>query len=277
MGARSGICKLTGLSGHFVRCHLIPKSLTRLPTHGRHRIEAGLKRRPFGRYDGWFDEELVVTKGERILEVLDDWAVKTLRANKLIWSGWKTGERQLQTELTPADTSFRAVTGIDGSRLRMFFLSLLWRAAATNREEFSEIVLGSDDLEVLRKSICEGTLPPPKFFPNTLIQFLSRGDPHNQTPIKRTMLPHPATGLKQEPTDVLRFYFDGLIAYFYIPGTNTPTASQLGPIAVGNGEDLLVTTVPFETSWHWSNLRQMVLETEQVWPGVAMSIGRKRD
>jgi hypothetical protein len=275
MRPRNGICSLTGLSGQYVRCHLIPKSLTRLPTRGNHRIEAGERRRPIGRFDSWYDEELVVTKGEQILERLDDWAVKTLRENKLIWSGWQSNEELTIGDLTPAGNFFRTIHGINGSRLRLFFLSLLWRAGATKRKEFDDIQLSKGDLEILRQSISNGTPPDPNFYPVTLIQLSSKWDAHNQTPIRRSMVSHEEIGLSQESLDYFRFYFDGLITYFYIPGQNTPTVDQLGPIAVGNGEDLLITSVPFEKPWHSNNLRRMNAETEQTWPGVAMSIGKK--
>jgi hypothetical protein len=71
----NGVCKLTGNSGKFVRSHLIPKALTRPSVAGGYFISAGPGIRPKKSWSSWYDEELVIRKGERILADYDDWAI----------------------------------------------------------------------------------------------------------------------------------------------------------------------------------------------------------
>ena len=65
----------------------------------------------------------------------------------------------------------------------MFFLTLLWRAAATTLPEFSEVVLPDKDLEQLRQMICMSIVEPISFYPAYLIQLSIIGIAHNHAVI----------------------------------------------------------------------------------------------
>lgn len=265
--SQTGICRLTGLPGTFVRSHLLPKSLTRLPTGGKFRIEAGDGRRPIPRFDGWFDDELVVAEGEQILQRIDDRGVKALRASRLIWSSWSD-----RSELEPiiardSVISYRTTSPIDGEGLRLFFLSLLWRAAATARPEFAGVSLSDSDRERLRACIAAENCPEPKFCPIVLTQLISHGDPHNRTPYTFDDAPYEIGGNTIQPTCV-RFYFDGLIARIYHAGTNAPPLELLGPAAVGNGAILFVPALTYEMSRQKADMEHTIEVAESKWPGV---------
>jgi hypothetical protein len=60
----------------------------------------------------------------------------------LVWTGWKgAGSPVNKPKLIPGTVhGFREITGIDPGRLRLFFLSLIWRAAATTRPSFQRSV-----------------------------------------------------------------------------------------------------------------------------------------
>jgi len=49
--------------------------------------------------------------------------------------------------------SVRVIEKVDVVALRLFFLSILWRAAATDRFEFSEISLPERELDILESPI----------------------------------------------------------------------------------------------------------------------------
>lgn len=86
--AAQGVCKLTGEYGYFAHSHILPKSLTRLGNKGEKRWETKNGRGMGKRYDSWFDDELVIYEGERILEAIDTPAIVMLRKHKLVWSSW---------------------------------------------------------------------------------------------------------------------------------------------------------------------------------------------
>ncbi|HEV7779150.1 MAG TPA: hypothetical protein VGO76_19930, partial [Luteibacter sp.] len=146
-----GFCKLTGKRGTFVKSHLIPTSVTRPSTPGKPFIEAGLGRRPVRRWDSWYDKELVIRAGEDILSGYDDAGLVELRKHGLLWSGRPFDAIPDVMILDPEHGfGIREINGVDGESLRIFFLSLLWRAATSRRSEFSEVQLSPSNLEQLR-------------------------------------------------------------------------------------------------------------------------------
>lgn len=149
---RSDVCRLTGTPGTYVDSHIIPRALTRLSSEGEKWIEAGIglgmKRRP----DSWYDSNLVTRAGEDILSDIDSKAIDELRRHRLVWSGWGLDDRLRNDELISAagHASHRLIRLARPDVLRVFFLSLLWRAAASTRPEFSDVVVSASDLEDLR-------------------------------------------------------------------------------------------------------------------------------
>jgi hypothetical protein len=148
-------------------------------------MQLGSGRRPGKRWSSWYDEELVVQDGEDILSRLDNWAIVTLRAHRLVWSGWGAETYVPVRRMPPklGRLTYRTVSGIDLQRLRLFFLILLWRAAATTRPEFAEIVLPAADLNKLGRMVIENNSKPVDFYPMALVQLSTRGPPHNLSPI----------------------------------------------------------------------------------------------
>jgi len=261
----SGVCKLTGHKGQFVRAHILPKALTRPREKGLPFLQAGNGSRPVRRWDSWYDNELVIRKGEDILSKLDDFAIYELRRSKLIWSGWDVSDNVLaeNDRVLGTGLGFRRVVGIDPTKLRLFFLSLLWRAAASERWEFSEIVINFDDLERIRLMLLSGSPDPSNFYPIVLTQLSTRGEVHNHTPI---MSNKKFPGFDGEPDyncEMVRLYMDGLIAHVHITKSDFDLKyfEDMGNLIVGQGEDLVVTTVTYETSSQLANLRRIVLET----------------
>jgi hypothetical protein len=209
---------------------------------------------------------LVIRAGEDLLSKYDNWGIRELRKHKLIWSSWGHA-RELECDnlhlVGDGVHGFRVVYA-DSTRLRLFFLSLLWRAAATTRPEFNEIGLNQTDLETLRSHLVAGTLPPPDFYPVLLTQLSTRGPPHNMTAIAQTKsLPDLGTG-PQSDVEIFRFYFDGLVAHFHRPPANSMT---LGPLAVDGDKHCVITTVTFEGSWQLSNMVTVEAESETIFPG----------
>jgi hypothetical protein len=64
----------------------------------------------------------------------------------------------------------REVEVAEPARLRLFFLSLLWRAATSNLYEFADIVIEEPVLNQLRDMILAGTADPQYLFPIQLNQ-----------------------------------------------------------------------------------------------------------
>jgi hypothetical protein len=65
---------------------------------------------------------------------------------------------------------------------------------------------------------------------------------------------------------IFRFYFDGLIAHFHRPGEGQATVAELGPLIVGSGPELVISTVTYEQSFQHENLGHLMTEAYQNWP-----------
>lgn len=263
----SGTCKLTGENGPYVKSHMIPKALTYGAEKQLPFAQAGRDIAPIKRWDSWYDKRIVTQAGETILEAYDDWAIRELRSSKLVWSGW--GEsKALPAEVMKIPDSggwgVRKITGIDGRRLRLFFLSLLWRAAVSEMVEFKEVRLHASDVRRLRKMVCDGDPNPHERFPIVLIQLSTVGPIHNLAPLEQRKPKQPWSN-NGPSYPIFRFYFDGLIAHIH-KEISEKEIKSLGPMVVGNQKHLAVSTVPFETSWQRENLSELIREAETRWP-----------
>lgn len=251
------LCKLTGKRGKFVKSHLIPKALTRPAVRGQPFLQAGMGTRPVRRWDSWYDSRLTIRQGEKILAKLDDWAITELRQHELVWSGWRDSTLSnvnLPDFIPGTNAGIRHIIGIDTEMLRLFFLSLLWRAAATHLQEFSAITIPADDLEKLRRIVLSEESPPLDFYPATLVQLHTMGEIHNLTPISDMKIVPYADESRESLLPIFRFYLDGLIVHFHRHASDDGYAAKLGPLIVGGDAELIVTTVSYETSFQKENL-----------------------
>lgn len=254
----TGVCRLTHRSGVFVDSHILPEALTRPSIRGNPLFQYGDGRRATRRWTSWYDSQLVTAEGERYLSELDTWAISALREHKLVWSGWGC-ERILGANHTLINEflGVRAIEGLDTKRLRVFFYSLLWRAAASDRYEFKDIVVPVDHLELLRRTVIGSVDPPLDFYPVQLTQLSTRGLMHNYTPIPDMKyvpnLEDPHAPPYELPT--FRFYFDGLIAHVHRELPPAYGAEKLGNLVLGAAKELVLSTVTFEASLQAREMR----------------------
>lgn len=246
---------------------MIPKAFTYGAEKGSPFAQAGPDIAPIKRWDSWYDQRIVTQAGERILEAHDDWAIRELRSHQLVWSGWGKSETVPAEVMKIPDSGgwgIRKITGIDSGRLRLFFLSLLWRAAVSEMFEFREVSLRASDVRRLRNMVRDGDPTPLNRFPIALVQLSTMGAIHNLSPLEQRKPKQP--WLKNGPSyPIFRFYFDGLIAHIH-KEIEEGEVEELGPMFVGNQDELIVSTVPFETSWQRENLSELIREAETRWP-----------
>jgi hypothetical protein len=222
-----GTCRLTGLTGKYIKSHIIPRSLTIESSRGTPLAQQGPGGRQIRRWTSWYDDELVTQDGETILQSYDDWAKKFLTLNKLIWTSWGKDHAINTPDFQKVFKHFGyrriAINNNDARQLRLFFLSLLWRAAATELPAFKAVDLSPEELEKLRLMVSKGETEPVEFFPIQLIQLSTRNVPHNFAAEKITKhepVSDPTTGQllpdRFRAIDVYRLFFDGLVVYFEI-------------------------------------------------------------
>ncbi|WP_171958272.1 hypothetical protein [Stenotrophomonas maltophilia] len=178
---------------------------------------------------------------------IDTRAIEALREHRLVWSSW--GEATTLGSLHDViqdPFGFRQVY-TDTKMLRIFFLSLLWRAAESQLSEFKEIELPAADAEVIRKALVDGLEPPMSFYPIQLTQLSTLGPVHNHAP-RRDVKYLPCADGVERPIDMYRFYFDGLIAHIMLPTLNSIEIGDLGALVLGGESSVVLSTVTFEKS-----------------------------
>ena len=244
---KEGVCFLTGKRGGFVKAHIIPEALTKPSIAGEHFIQAGRGERPVKRWTSWYDPSLVTVEGEKILAAYDSWGIAELRRLKLVWSSWHNGKTPEFADWQPmGDTGHgvRIIEYSEGEKLRLFLLSILWRAAASRLPEFRNVRLAAGQLRRLGQMLVNQTSSPDYLFPACLVQLSTYGPRHNYTPTADRK----STGSTKRKSDrIFRFYFDGLILHFH-RDLNKPSWKSMGDMAVQPGKQLGIITVPYEIS-----------------------------
>ncbi|GGC66044.1 hypothetical protein [Undibacterium terreum] len=254
-----GMCKLTKKYGHFARSHIIPRSLTRLTKTGERMVEVGIDKGIKKRYDSWFDTSLVTQEGEKILEEIDTPAIEILRRHKMLWSSWNGATKLASDDLIgkAEDINLRTVIFENSKILQLFFLSLVWRAAASTRPEMHEVNLTEEILEDIRLRILNKDIGNSHDYPIHLHQITTIGVKHNRTPLLETvniLLENGKEG--DEQVDRVRLYFDGLVAHVHI-AKNTPLNDSYVKISLGNGlnDSSIIIGRPFSDSRANENIK----------------------
>jgi hypothetical protein len=213
----------------------------------------------------------VTAAGESILAAYDDCAISELSRHKLVWSSWGPMlELRTSDFVSFSDTGWgvRKVHITDPGKLRLFFLSLLWRAAVTSLKEFQEVVIAERDLSQLKEMVLTGNPEPLDFFPIQLTQLSTLGMKHNHTALAQEKIIPGFDGKPQTTIPIFRFYFDGLIAHYDRRPIGKTEVEKLGLLTVGHGSELHVSTVKFDTSFQRENLGLIMGEAYGTWPGL---------
>lgn len=273
--SRDGICKLTQRPGRFVDSHLIPAALTRLSRTGEKAIETGIGRGFKKRPNSWYDSSLVTREGEDILAEIDARGIELLRQHRLVWSGWD-GAEDIASEFEPVGPEGQGwrhvhIEAAEAQDLQLFFLSLLWRAAASTRPEFDEVKLLPHVLEDLRLRVLHREPGAAQDYPIQLFQLSTKGFAHNRTPLlERKRMPQPDNTWGDEVSYV-RFYFEGLVAHVHLGAEVQFEPLYLASCLGGGAEhNTLVFWHRFEESRTWDNIKEMAatVQTELRTPPV---------
>lgn len=129
-------CKLTGIRGRGVKAHIIPRSFYDFDK-ADHKpgkvIQLAGERTRIGKSPiGEYDDQIVTVEGEAYFSDGDTYACDCLIRRGQAGKLYHDGQQPLCIEI--ADFDYR--------KLKLFFLSLLWRAGVTSRRLFRHVRLG---------------------------------------------------------------------------------------------------------------------------------------
>jgi hypothetical protein len=249
-----------------VKAHLLPKSLTRPIVPGVPFVETSSRaRRPKRAWSSWYDSQLVTVEGEAILSEFDNCAIYELRRKKLVWSGW--GPMQVLPYGPDHDSlgdntglGLRKLQDVDFKKLRLFFLSLLWRAAASTHLGFAEISLSAEELTELGSRLVARDPGPASYFAIHLTQLSSMGEPQNLTPLAQRKKIPAIEEVREHWVPFIRIYFDGLIAHIHPNSGSEYDGQKLNTLVLGQAEFTTVLTVSYQGSFQRENMLNLVGE-----------------
>lgn len=248
-----GKCKLTGREGKFVKSHIIPKALTRPSVPGSKFIQKNAGNGPnayIRRSDSWYDSSIVTREGENYLAALDAHAIEELRNFGLLWSS-----SSIRKQPIAGKNELILINFASPQKMRLFFLSLLWRASISTLPEFQNVQLPADKLEQLRQIIIGEKEDDLRFFPVAIIALTNKGPIHIQSPEKQRFGPK---GL-----EIIRFYMDGLIAHIHLEDPKLAVLQNPlpwdHPMFLGH-EKTIVTQIETSQSIQLSELTEESLE-----------------
>jgi hypothetical protein len=221
-------CKLCGKDRKLVRAHIIPKSLwkplfddAQPPQAHSHASTVYSKKSPVGVYD----TGIVCGECESIFSPWDDYAQKLLLANpseeKYVV---KNGQKIAYVE-----------TDFDYAKLKLFFISLLWKAAVSNHYFFSRVNVGSFEPQ-LRKMILKGDPADP----DTFAIMMAKCEDRLGTIV---LNPHPE---RRWDINYYRFYLAGYMAYIKVD--RRPAPEFMGELALDPERPLIIILRELRTS-----------------------------
>lgn len=250
---RTGRCRLTGIEGKFVKCHILPLALTKPSKSGRPLLQTTKGKGAKRRWSSWFDQSIVTREGEDILSSIDNRGIKILRSHRMVWSSWVVAPPPFHVLFTGRSSlSIRKLRLEAPEELHLFVLSILWRAAVSNLPEMEEVELSDTDIELIGQMLQGKSRVSPSFFPTSVTQIVTRGQQQNLSPIqdiKRVL--NPNTGEIQEHR-IFRIYLDGCIFHVHRDASDVTEIID-GPNFIGGCENLIITGVDYDRSWQYEN------------------------
>lgn len=248
MGA-VGKCRLTGCRGEFVKAHLIPRAFTDLALGNPTRVEYGIGSvRPVLRKTSWFDNQLVTREGEDLLAKIDSDAFDEINKLGLCWRSFPITDKIRRYSIGEFDAEILQLTDVKGDELRLFFHSLLWRACASSRPEFSRVRVDPISMRVL-KNIVAGKLRPSVLdFPCALMLLTTIGERHVHSPLRFSLPVACHDGIDYKDLKVFRFFLDGLLVYIGRRANDRHLARFWKGRMVGVDNPLIILGRPYEAS-----------------------------
>ena len=222
------LCKLCGKDKKLVRAHVIPKSLWKPLFNDEQTPQTNSAAPIFNEKKpsvGVYDTGILCAQCESIFSPWDDYAQKLLLADPtedqyVI----KNGRKIAYIEST-----------IDYAKLKLFFISLLWKAAVSNHYFFSKVNVGSFEPQ-LRRMILKGDPGNPDTFAIILAKCEDR--------LGQIVLNPQPEGWSE--INYYRFFVAGYMVYIKVD--RRPTPNGMGGLVLNPEKPLVVSLRTLRTS-----------------------------
>jgi len=235
-------CQLCGEDRKLIEAHILPRSFFGIDPAERQ--PSRLVTNVAGRYGrkmpkGAYDPSIVCEECERRFSAWDDYGAE------LFLQRWDEFER---LEHLGEHVGYRLAT-FDYNRLKMFFLSVLWRAAVSSHEMFYAVKVGPYG-EALKRAVIDSRPGGPDEFAVALQAFDST-DVGMLNPMAERF----------EGVRYYRFYLSHVIAFVKVD--SRPPPDSLRPLTIQPGGALWLASKTFAGSPEREIMRNLVLKDVQ--------------
>jgi hypothetical protein len=241
-------CKLTGNIGKGIKAHIIPKAFYEIPPQeeGTCRLLSNVKdsfpkKTPIGIWDDGF----VTKEGEDIFETWDDYSVRILVNETDKFNEVKNGGEIVAWSLS----------NYDYSKLKLFGLSILWRAHASTHPAFSKVSLGPHE-EPIKNMLLSNQAGNPKQYSITIARWLAND-------FDRPIFLDP-TRQRHNGVNYQRVYCGRYI--FEIKTDQRPTVDGFHELQLKPDNELKIFAHELEKSKEWPLMKKIVEENRPLLP-----------
>jgi hypothetical protein len=231
-------CKFCGNERELVKAHIIPAGFFRRLRQGQGSLELVTNRA--GEYHkktwtGVYDKTIVCDDCEHIWEEWDDYAQKLLAGEPLNGQALYHGSQKIGY----------VVKDFEYKKLKLFFISMIWRASVSSHPFFAKVSLGEFE-EIAKKHIANGDPGHSEDFSVTLAKF-------DHPLAKSTLDPHED---KYSDVNYYRFYLASYIAYIKVD--YKPTPMPLSQFAMAENRPLYIVCRDFVKSKELDLMKKIV-------------------
>jgi len=236
-------CKLTGDEGRGVKAHIIPRSFYRfdysqpVPLKILTNSENGYNGKSFV---GIYDSTIVTERGERLFSDWDNYAETLLLKERNNFSVRKDFNGEILCLYLPT---------YDYAKLKLFFLSVLWRASVSSQTFFQKVDLGSHEQKV-RHAILESDPGPQSFYSVVLARF-------TDIPVDHVAMLDPFLE-RYESTNFYRLFLGTYVAYIKVD--SRPVPATLNQLELRPNTPLVIIGREFHSSEEKKIMTRLVIE-----------------
>lgn len=165
-------------------------------------------------------------------------------ASKALYGGMLASNEcpVFQNYINPDGLKYSSGTNISYSKIKIFFLSILWRASISSRPLFSEINLGEHE-EILRKMILNGEPKEIDDYPIFFSAFV------NDKNAPRNLIAQPQIRETETGHTSFIFIIGGMIYFFYLNSKELKIPKTVLASTIKPSNEMIIYHVPQGKSW----------------------------
>jgi hypothetical protein len=231
-------CKLTGTIGKGVKAHIVPRAFYEIPPQGEgpYKLLTNIKgtfpkKLPVGIYDS----AIVTKEGEKVFGPWDDYAVRILVNNISDFHEIRNKGEIIAWRLPRYEYS----------TMKLFALSILWRAHASNHPAFSRVKLGPHEGRI-RDMLLNSQPGDPEQYSVHIVRWIDEEfGPVFMDPSAK----------KYEGVNYYRIYCEKYVIYIKID--RRKTIETFREVQLGSSEEMFIIARELKKSKEWSLMKKI--------------------